>query len=662
MKTLHSPFETLEEQTKAPAIRARAYGVGLPLLVAVCLLSVYADMAAKVVQVGIMQLAPPAVGVLLLLALITRLGRAKNWLSGGELAVIYTMALVGTLVSTRGVIEKLIPSLAFLPYYATRANGLSETIAQHLPAWALPFVPSATPGSPSPAMAAYWEGNGGQVPWSVWIGPLFSWFALIAAVLWVFLCLATLLRRQWMDNEQLRFPLTTLPLAIIEDKVEGQPFFRNPTMWIGFGAAFGVFLLNGLNANIAEFPYITLQMDSSGFFTERPWNTMQNSPMFLSFAAIGFAYFLPADLLLSLWFFFLLTRFQDVAITQAGGLPTFIGTHGTNAFQGYQAAGAYLVFVAVQLKITWPYFKRIFGSAFGKSSANLDDRDELVSYKIAVWGLLAGFAFIVGWLALAGMNPFLAGAQMGLFIFFIALVLTRAVCEAGLLGTEASFLPSHLINLVTPLPGYSPSSLAMMGMTDAVFTRDLRGTLLSTFLDSQKIGKVIGMRPRQLFAPLVISCVLSFVVAAAFFLWLHYSRGGLSLYDYPKWNAQNLFSRAAVAVNGAAPDRGGIEWGGLGLGAVVMTALMLLRARFSWWPLHPLGYALAPAGTMAVYWFPFFVAWMIKTNVLRFGGVDTYRKVAPFMLGMVLGEFSAGLFWLLGNIARGWNVPQFPWP
>ena len=642
----------------APAIRARTYLVGLPLLIGVCLLSVYADMAAQVVQVGIMQLAPPAIGVLLLLALVTKIGRTRNWLSGGELAIIYAMCLVGTLVSTRGVIEKLIPSLTYLPYFANRANGLNQTLGQHLPSWAMPFVPGA---ELSPAMAAYWEGNGGQIPWNVWIGPLVAWFALIMATLWVFLCLATLLRRQWMDNEQLRFPLTILPLAVIEDRVEGQPFFRNGAMWLGFGTAFGVFLLNGLHANFPDFPYLTLQLDLGSMFTERPWNTAQNSPVFLSFAAIGFAYFLPADLLFSLWFFFILTRFQDVAITQAGGLPTGIGTHGTNIFQGYQAAGAYLVFVLVQLKITWPYFRRIFASALGRS-ARVDDAEELVSYRIAVWGLLLGFAFIIGWLWLAGMNPFLAGAQMGLFLFFIAIVMTRAVCEAGMLGTETSFLPSHLINLVTPLPVYGPSSLAMLGMTDAVFTRDLRGMLLSTFLDGQKIVKTLGMRPRQLLGPLVIACVLSFVAAGAFFLWLHYERGALSLYNYPQWNAANLLGRAASAASGNPPPAGGIEWGGLSLGAVVMGVLMLLRARFSWFMLNPLGYALAPMGTMNVYWFPFFVAWIIKSGVLKFGGVDIYRRLAPFMLGLVLGEFSAGLFWLGGNLARGWAVPSFPWP
>ena len=72
--------------------------------------------------------------------------------------------------------------------------------------------------------------------------------------------MAALLRRQWMDNEQLRFPLTTLPLAIIRDEVEGQPFFSNRLMWAGFAFAATVFGVNGLSANFPDWPKFTLDL------------------------------------------------------------------------------------------------------------------------------------------------------------------------------------------------------------------------------------------------------------------------------------------------------------------------------------------------------------------------------------------------------------------
>jgi hypothetical protein len=193
-------------------LRARALLVGIPLLIGICFISVYADMVSKVVQFGVLQLAPPAVAALFALALfnrlLTRLLR-REWLNQADILVIYSMLLVGVMISTRGVIEKLIPPLVYLPYYATAENRFNELITQHLPTWAVPFTPSAAVQPASSAVRQFYEGSDGAIPWSVWIGPLVAWFALVGSVLWVFACLSTILRRQWMDNEQLRFPLTT---------------------------------------------------------------------------------------------------------------------------------------------------------------------------------------------------------------------------------------------------------------------------------------------------------------------------------------------------------------------------------------------------------------------------------------------------------------------
>jgi hypothetical protein len=115
-------------------------------LIGICFVSVYADMVSKVVQFGVLQLAPPAVAALFVLALInhgfSRLLK-RDLLGRADLLVIYVMLLVGVMVSTRGIVEKVIPPLAYLPYYATEGNGFSRYLTQHLPAWAVPFTPSA---------------------------------------------------------------------------------------------------------------------------------------------------------------------------------------------------------------------------------------------------------------------------------------------------------------------------------------------------------------------------------------------------------------------------------------------------------------------------------------------------------------------------------------
>lgn len=671
MPAAPAPNDDEEARRRAPSFAApglRAFLVALPLLVGICFISVYADMVAKEVQFGVLQLAPPAVVVLFFIAITNRvLARLlkRQFLSGADIVVIYAMLLVGVMVSTRGVIEKLIPPLAHLPYYASETNRLNELISQHLPAWMVPFTPTAAV-TMEDNFRAYHESlrPGETIPWHIWFGPLACWFVLIGCVVLVFASLATILRRRWMDEERLNFPLTTLPLAIMRNEVEGQPFLTNKSMWGGFAVATVVFMLNGFHANIPGLPHIILDFDITPLLTQRPWNQMDGIRLWTSLAAVGFAYFLPNDLLFSMWFFFLLTRAQDAVAAMLGGQPVGIETHNARIWTGYQAAGAYVVLIAAQLKIGWPYFKKVWQSAFGDSSEKeFDDRGELMSYRAAFFGLFGGFAGIILWLSLAGMSPLLAAVQMGIYLFVIAVIMTRAVSEAGMLMTETSFLPSHLIRLVHPLHPLGPTNLSLMAFTEIVFIRDLRGVLLSPFMDTQKIAGQMGMRQRSLALPLILAVVVAFVVAAYFFLNFNYAFGNINLYGYPNGNARNIFGIARTHIMGNARPPDATAYGGFAVGLAATTAMVWLRTHVAWFPLHPLGYAVAPTWSMYVFWFPFFIAWIIKALLARWGSIHLYRRFAPFMLGMILGEFTTAVFWAIMSTPNiGWSAPGFPWP
>jgi hypothetical protein len=419
--------------------------------------------------------------------------------------------------------------------------------------------------------------------------------------------------------------------------------------------------LNGLAANYPDLPKIVTDFSLGPYLSERPWNAIAYTPVDISLAAIGFAYFLPLDLLFSLWFFFLLARVQDVAIVTFGGVPTGIGTHNAQIHTGFQAAGAYIALVLAQCRIGWPYFKQVFAGALGLGP-KLDDSNEMMPYRAALLSILLGFAGVVLWLSLAGMSPWLAALQMGLYLFFIALIMTRAVSEAGLLMTETSFLPAHLIGLLFPLPGLGAQNLAMVGLTNAVFIRDQRGGLLSTLFDTQRIAKDLNVPFRSLLAPLVGAFFIAFGVAAFFFLHLNYQKGGLSLYTYSEQgNPSSMYNWAAAQMHGFGTPRDMTAWGNVVGGFVVTILMTLARARFAWFPFHPLAYAIAPTWAMNMFWMPMLITWIIKGAIMRFGGIDTWRRLSPFMLGLIVGEFGMAIFWSVLNMAIHCNVPTFPW-
>ena len=80
----------------------------------------------------------------------------------------------------------------------------------------------------------------------------------------------------------------------------------------------------------------------------------------------------------------------------------------------------------------------------------------------------------------------------------------------------------------------------------------------------------------------------------------------------------------------------------MGGGVGIAGLLMVLRTRFIWWPLHPLGYAMANSWGMYNLWSCVLVTWAAKLIILRYGGIHSYRRAIPFFLGMALGDCITG--------------------
>jgi hypothetical protein len=56
---------------------------------------------------------------------------------------------------------------------------------------------------------------------------------------------------------------------------------------------------------------------------------------------------------------------------------------------------------------------------------------------------------------------------------------------------------------------------------------------------------------------------------------------------------------------------------------------------------------------MINFWFPVFIAWMIKGLVLRYGGAKLYRQLLPGFLGFILAEFLSAGLWAVIDFCTG---------
>ena len=107
-------------------------------------------------------------------------------------------------------------------------------------------------------------------------------------------------------------------------------------------------------------------------------------------------------------------------------------------------------------------------------------------------------------------------------------------------------------------------------------------------------------------------------------------------YDPEPWNRLASFLNFPKGVNW-------LELSFIGIGAAVMSFLLFMRY-------HPLGYAMTTSWAPYTVWFSFFVGWLIKFMIFKYGGLKLYRRCRPFFLGVVFGEALIGGVWIIVSL------------
>ena len=236
-------MSTIPSSNKAPAaITSRSILVGTALSLGIAIGIPYGSMVIQGSRLGLSSATPAAFFLLFVLLLTIQVALGRWGFRRGELVVIFAMMAVATAIPTRGVVGMLLPMITGTFYYATPENQWADLVHPFLSDWMVVYDPAA--------VKAFYEGTkGSAIPYDVWLKPLGRWLAFYAAFYATIIAAISILRRQWVDNERLVFPLAQVPLAMIQDD-EGEqkslkPFFRNPIMWCGLLVPF---LFNSTNA------------------------------------------------------------------------------------------------------------------------------------------------------------------------------------------------------------------------------------------------------------------------------------------------------------------------------------------------------------------------------------------------------------------------------
>ena len=570
-------------------------------------------------------------------------------LASSELMVVYVMMIVASAIPTMGLSESFFPLLTGAFYYATPENEWAELIHPYIKPWMVPQSKEVIWG--------FYEGlsKGESIPWGAWARPLFYWSVLLLTLYFVSICMMVILRKQWVERERLLFPLVQLPQEMLVEDEKGSlinPFFKNGLMWLGFAIPSLFLSWNALHNYFHFIPPITLRWDGTLF---RRTTSISYRVLFV---IIGFSYLLNLDVAFSLWFFHLVGVIQTGVFNMTGfsvsGFDPFF--HGDPSI-AHQNMGGMIVLVLFGLWMARGHLKAVFRKAFRKAP-EMDDSGELLSYRTAVWGVIIGLGVMSFWLRASGI-PLLLIPMFLFACFVILLALTRMVCEGGVAFLRTSLIPQAFV-----IRGVGTSAVGMSGLTGLAYSfvwlADIRTFVMVHCADGLKLASTAKLRTRPLFWSMMAAIVVSMAGSFWMILKLSYTYGGINLSQWYFVGApQYPFTYIADLIHNPI-GVSGIRWMFTGLGAGVMGFLMFMRYRFLWWPLHPLGFPLAESYPLQLSWFSIFIAWLLKSIILKYGGVKLYRRLRPFFLGLVLGHICVAAFWLVVDTLTGMTENYVP--
>ena len=408
------------DQTTGRGATGRALLTGGLLAALIAIGVPYGSMVVQGSRLGLSSATPAAFFLLFVLLGTVQVGLGavrREWAFGrGELVTIFAMMAVATAIPTRGVVGMLLPMITGTFYYATPENQWAELIHPHLADWMVVADPEA--------IRDFYEGVGrdAPIPWDAWLVPLGRWLAFYAAFYLALICLMNILRRPWVDNERLAYPLAQVPLAMIQGAEESRvaPFFRQRLVWLGLAIPF---VLGSLEALHHYFPAMPSPVLETRLSLLRQIVVLR---LDINFLMLGFAYLIGVQLSFSLWVFYLLHALQE-------GLLRSLHLHHTaelgtwsDAGMGHQMIGACAVLVVYSLWTARAHLAEV-GRCFLRPGR---DEGEMASYRFSVVGLVLGAVGMVLWLWQSGLPVWIA-ALVVVVALGLLVALTRIVAEAG---------------------------------------------------------------------------------------------------------------------------------------------------------------------------------------------------------------------------------------
>ena len=606
--------------------------------------------------------------LVLLLNPLLRRWAPRRALTSAQLAVALGIMLVASVPASGGLLRMLVHSLAMVPTRVSTDKPLAETYERlSLPPALFPEKLAYQADVPASTHFLDQLPSGAPIPWRKWLPPLAAWGGFMLFGFMMMVGMGVVVFTQWREKERLQFPLLTLQDSLIEDAQGSScfgPLFRRRSFWVGAMVVFGLHFLAGLKEyNPGGVPAVPLSFDVSRLFTSSPFLFL---PHYISrnriyFTFIALAFFMPNRVGFSIWFWQVAYAVY-IMYGQAYAPPFHM------AAVSHHRSGA---MAAVALGVLWlgrAHWLHVLRTMVRQAHTPEGQRERCAGAMFVV-----GCAGMVLWLVWVGTGWVWAVALVGMALV-LCLVTTRMVAETGLI--QVWLYESQLIDLARLIPAawYNPVALFFVGIIGVIFGNG--GRVCCPAMAGHAVGlakRVPAARQRSLVALMLPVLLAGVVVCGAMHLvagyghatsldgtWRPLTPWGASQFEHSHRLVREL-------EQGSLNNYAHRKYMHFGVGVALSAACQWLCLASPRWPLHAVGLLIVTQWHANLIWFNVLVGWGLKLLLLRYGGARLYRAARPCVLGVVVGELLAGVFWMLvGMLFIAWGldyriVPVMPY-
>ena len=261
----------------------------------------------------------------------------------------------------------------------------------------------------------------------------------------------------------------------------------------------------------------------------------------------------------------------------------------------------------------------------------------MLSYRTSVWGSVISFLLMVGLLRFVGMSYFVSLVFL-LFSVVVFLGLSRIICQAGLPAARAMCIPPVYTVSLLPPNLFNEQGYIALGF-QYTWTCELRTSIMSTVGHNLKIQDETRIPAKLLLGSIISAIIVSYVCSASTFIINGYRLGTLNASvsgsGMARWflspSMSNTVARFVTQKLNSPMTADVIlsRYLFTGIGAGLMGIVMFLHSNSHGG--HTLfGHSCCSIPTFARILAYYFLAWLIKGLILRFGGHNVYKKSVPF--------------------------------